>query len=489
MASVVARWRRRPCEACRRGRTQRRGRAPCECFRYWELKYRDHTGRWVQRKARTAPRRYSEHARKVALREAAALEAQAARVRAGLEAAPLPPQATVAHLARWYREHGAPHRAPTTRASDASTSRVHLKRGPLAGLRLDEVTTGAVQGYVDVLLAPDGGRRYRPGTVRRVVTLLQRMLRAAQRSGRAEFAGAGAALAAVGEVVVPRGAQRERGYLTPLQAARVLDALPTVQWRSVFACMLLSGLRVGEVQGLRWGDVDLEAGVLRVRRSGPDATTTKGKRARQAPLPPQAQVLLRAHRRAVGDVAATALVFTTLGGRPLDRKQVRSTLRAALCRAGIIDHWEHRCRLCGYVEQAADGRRRRCPTCKRADGKPRVLWPTAVPRRVRVHDLRATAANLWRQSGLDLETIREWLGHADLTTTQRYFRRLPDDVQRAYAQRVVLPASDAHGGLLGDGATTAPEADTGTVEEPRRAGGLRRVAVLGDNLGSQSSED
>ena len=42
----------------------------------------------------------------------------------------------------------------------------------------------------------------------------------------------------------------------------------------------------------------------------------------------------------------------------------------------------------------------------------------------RLHDLRHTAACLWLEAGVSLTTVQAWMGHADLTTTQRYLHYL-----------------------------------------------------------------
>jgi site-specific recombinase XerD len=47
-----------------------------------------------------------------------------------------------------------------------------------------------------------------------------------------------------------------------------------------------------------------------------------------------------------------------------------------------------------------------------------------IPGRVRVHDLRHTAAMLRRENGADVEEIRSFLGHSSLLTTQIYLHRL-----------------------------------------------------------------
>jgi len=76
--------------------------------------------------------------------------------------------------------------------------------------------------------------------------------------------------------------------------------------------------------------------------------------------------------------------------------RLQHVLRRALSRAGIVTGFEHVCRRrgCGYVQTASNGELRRCPK----DG--RKLWPKALVRPIRWHDLRHTTASLLKAAGV-----------------------------------------------------------------------------------------
>jgi integrase len=66
----------------------------------------------------------------------------------------------------------------------------------------------------------------------------------------------------------------------------------------------------------------------------------------------------------------------------------------------------------------------------------RKSWASALERaglgRIRVHDLRHTAASIMlNELGVDVLTVKEILGHADLNTTMRYLHKDASNMERA----------------------------------------------------------
>ena len=64
-----------------------------------------------------------------------------------------------------------------------------------------------------------------------------------------------------------------------------------------------------------------------------------------------------------------------------------------------------------------------------------VAWSTVAPGR-RIHDLRHTAACLWLARGVDPVTVKTWLGHASIATTNIYLHHLGSSSDRAGLQRL-----------------------------------------------------
>lgn len=127
-----------------------------------------------------------------------------------------------------------------------------------------------------------------------------------------------------------------------LSADQVKTVLSAMRETSIFpqvVVLLSTGMRRGELMGLQWGDIDLDAGKLRVERAV-EKTRTHGLRLK-APktrhgrriisLPASAVEVLKHHRKAqlelrvavgLGRLAAEAFVFGTLEGKPRDPDRI-----------------------------------------------------------------------------------------------------------------------------------------------------------------------
>jgi integrase/recombinase XerC len=176
-----------------------------------------------------------------------------------------------------------------------------------------------------------------------------------------------------------------------------LDALqrsalqPGSSWRrfrnwAIFECLYSIGSRVSELVGLNEADVDFSEGLVRIRG--------KGKKERVVPVGKKALEALRAYLSAV-DIrfpparVATPHLFRNAAGGRLTTRSVHRILRAEL-------------RSCG-------------------------LWQHLSP-----HGLRHTFATHLLNSGADLRAIQEMLGHAALSTTQRYTHVHLDQLIKIY---------------------------------------------------------
>ncbi len=180
-------------------------------------------------------------------------------------------------------------------------------------------------------------------------------------------------------------------YLKADERARFLAALlPDVRAAAVLTCH--TGLRRGELLGLHWRDVDLDAGVLTLPR-------TKSGTEQRVRLNTVAVETLRALPR------LSPRVFSTLTARGLRRE-----FEKARVRAGIEDlHW---------------------------------------------HDLRHDFASQLVMKGESIYTVRDLLRHSDVRVTQRYAHLSPDHLKAA-VERLVGDETIARSGT-GSGTEKVP---------------------------------
>jgi integrase len=217
----------------------------------------------------------------------------------------------------------------------------------------------------------------------------------------------------VTEAVKPPQIQREEiRPLTPEQAKTLLETVRAEDDRleALYVMAITTGLRQGELLGLKWDDVDLEAGTLQVRRTlttakgGPvlSAPKTKGSR-RSVKLSQTALQALRSHlERQLREIdragslwRENGLIFASEIGKPLSRQLVTAhRFKPLLRRAGLPERrfhdLRHTCATLCFPRTSTPRLSRRCwgtqalpspwtptpmcsPTCKRA---PLKRWKT-----------------------------------------------------------------------------------------------------------------
>jgi integrase len=244
--------------------------------------------------------------------------------------------------------------------------------------------------HVQTLYQRKLGSGLTPGTVRLIHSVLNRALDQAVKWGLIPRNVCKA-------TTLPKRASEEIKPLDSRQARRLLDQAKGERLEALCVLAITSSMRFGELLGLRWQDVDLEAPTLRVRRtkstakSGPKFTTPKNGKGRLINLTRHAVEALEAHKAAQNAERLKAgnlwqdheLVFCTHGGRPLDSHNVaRTSFKPLLERAELPD--------------------------------------------IRFHDLRHTCATLLLSRGHHPGLVQELLGHSSVALTlYRYSRVMP----------------------------------------------------------------
>jgi integrase len=196
-----------------------------------------------------------------------------------------------------------------------------------------------------------------------------------------------------------------RGTSQPIEAwtaDELRQFLEYVAEDRLYACWHLAahtGMRRGELLGLRWRDVDLAAGQLAIVQTltlvytKPTFTTPKSGEARVVDLDRQTMAVLEAHRRRQHDAQTewgdgyveSGLVFRREDGGPINPDRLSQLFDKFVRHSGI--------------------------------------------RRIKLHGLRHTHATLMLKAGVPVKVVSERLGHADPAFTLRVYQHVLSGMQ------------------------------------------------------------
>ncbi len=293
------------------------------------------------------------------------------------------------YLDYWLENVVKPTRRPATYALYETNIRLHLRPG-LGKYALKRLSVPTVQAFLN-------GKLRSGQSVRNVHILRQILSAALSRAAREELVARNVARL----VELPAWEPAPTVPWSPAEALAFLQAAKPDPLYPAFVLLLLYGMRRGEVLGLRWADIDTDAGLIRVRQQiqriqgqlhiGPVKTRAGS---RDLPLIGLAHAALDARRMAQDADRAqlgrcwadTGLVFTTRTGRPVEpRNLVRSFMR--ICQDGKI-------------------------------------------RRIRVHAVRHTTASLLKDLHVPARDAQVILGHAHVTTTQQIYTHVDEAARR-----------------------------------------------------------
>ncbi len=274
-------------------------------------------------------------------------------------------------------------------------------------LRLDAITADDIEGVWTLLIEegnPTLGEKRRPlspSTVHWAHTILSRMLRLAMQKKRLTVNPAGP-----DSMDAPPRDDKEVQPLATEDAQKVLAAAEGKRHEARWSVALALGLRQGEALALRWSDVDLDAGTIRVRQTvyrlpgkglvfGPPKTERSK---RDMGLPDQLLAALKDHRKAYAQEKLRAgdkwqdhdLLFPTRVGTPLDARDDRAHWHALLVEAGVAP--------------------------------------------IKLHAARHTAATLMLLQGIDPRVVMDILGWSQISTASNYQHAVSEAKQAAAAK-------------------------------------------------------
>jgi integrase len=241
------------------------------------------------------------------------------------------------------------------------------------------------------------------------------------------------------------------------KARQLLSAARGSRQQALYHLAVTTGLRKGEILGLKWQDIDWERKRLSVQRQlqripggGFSLVQPKTRRsARSVDLGGETTAILLEHkqrqdleRRAAGEHwVENDLVFPSTRGTPMDQRNLSREFKALLGRAGLPD--------------------------------------------IRFHDLRHTCATLMLMGGTHPKIAAERLGHSDISITLRTYSHVMPGLQQEAAEAldqlvgaipVVLPMPDVNSPSTVDRDRNEDARGTGNADCPsglKDLGGLQ----------------
>jgi integrase len=280
------------------------------------------------------------------------------------------------YLERWLKDSARGTVRMSTYERHEGIIRTHLKPA-LGRIKVKNLTPAHVRGLHHEKL--DAGLA--PATVRKIHSTLHKAFAQAVSDGLIPRNAAA--------IKAPRPDPEEMHPLSADEANALLEAARGERFEALYVLAITTGLRRGELLGLRWRDVDLEHSVLRVGRAlvreggRYRLGETKTKRGhRSIRLTSQAVSALGVHRkrqleeriRLAGLYEDQDLIFATQKGTPLNPENlVKRSFKPLLERAGLPE--------------------------------------------IRFHDLRHTCATLLLGRGVHPKLVQELLGHATIAMT------------------------------------------------------------------------
>jgi len=276
-----------------------------------------------------------------------------------------------------YLEHGRRVRrfASSTLRSYAGDLRAFAKfaQGSQGAADVTEVDAAMLEGFVadcDQLA---------PRTVARRLSTLSAMFEYLERHGHITTS-------PMATIDRPRLPRTEAVWVADADVQALLGATDKPMERAVILTFIGTGLRRSELLGLDCRDLDLDAGLLRVRAG-------KGGKDRTVPLAADVADALRTYLGERTEGPSQAL-FTSRVGTRLHENAIQRLFTSMLQRADLTGK--------GY----------------------------------KLHSLRHTAGTRWVQAGMNLRDIQELMGHEDISTTSRYLHSSPEHLRAEMARKV-----------------------------------------------------
>jgi len=284
---------------------------------------------------------------------------------------------------KWLDDYAKINVRPITFISYEGIIRLHLN--PDLGHKwLEKVTAGDIQQIISRKISKEG---LSPKTAINIIVVIKEMLDHAVAWGYLYRNPAR-------NVKRPRVEEKEMDFMTP-EEIRLFLRNVSEEYHAFFLTAILTGMRRGEIVGLKWTDINWNSSEIVVRRAlyKGEFSNPKTRHAnRRILMSPMLHHAMEQHRL-LGRRSEHNLIFCNREGNPIDaNNMVKREFYPALERAGI--------------------------------------------RRIRFHDLRHTYASLLIAQGENIKFIQSQLGHSSAKTTLDRYGHLMPNLENNAAKRL-----------------------------------------------------
>ena len=290
----------------------------------------------------------------------------------------------------------------------------HIKDSYLGKTQLKKITTTQIQRFIND--KSQNGRADNSGglsrsSVKHIFNVLYGSLEQAVKINLLNYNQGKA-------ITLPKKERREILYFTPEQANLFLESVKGSKYYSLYALVLVLGLRLGEAVALRWENVDLEAKTISVKLNA--VIVSKEEQTEKGVLHSEVVLQTPKTKRSLRTLYIEDPVLSML--KALRENQIKTNQEVG---DAFIDS--------GFVFTNDHGKMMHPRSIQ--DHFKRAIRKSGLPN-LHFHCLRHTAATLMLYNGVDIKTVQEILGHEQIQTTLDIYTHVIDS-RKQEAQKTI----------------------------------------------------